>query len=380
MQLALPSLLRNIFSILIPFLFMQPCAAQTYEGSVEFTSQSALNSWWPGWKTVTGNVYITSLASDVITDLAPLQNLQTVGGALIISENHSLTSLSGLGRMQSAAAVEISFNDRLINLSGLSALVSVAGSVSIIGNALLPNLNGLHNSLIIGGDLSIRNNPALVYCNAPAVCNFLNNHTAFTYLNVSNNAGLCHDLNALYDACNSPLPVTLAEFSVRLEDEAVHATWATSLEANAFNFEIERSRDGRKWQKTGLVKASGESAVRLQYRFTDLTPAPGENLYRLKMNDRDGSFSYSSIRRVYLDRQSLAPFPNPVSERLFIPRLHGNKIQSLEIFDMQGCRVFNSRSGPPESIPVKSWKNGAYILKWTDPDGNWGDFRIVKND
>lgn len=380
MQLTLLNLFRSSLCLLIPISFLQPSYAQTYEGNVEFTSQSALNSWWSGWKTVTGNIYITSLATDVITDLAPLQNLEIVGGALIVSENHSLLSLTGLHRIKSAAAVEISFNDDLTSVDGLNALLTVPGPFSIISNTSLPNLNGLNHSLTIGGDLSIRNNPALVYCNASAVCNFLNNHSEFTYLNVSNNAGSCYDITALDAACNAVLPVTLTDFNATREGNAVHITWITTLESNAFNFEIEQSRNGREWQKAGSVEASGESLARLEYHFSDLLPFPGENLYRLKMNDLDGSFAYSTVRSVHVDYPHLAPFPNPVSERLFIPQLSKNKVQSLEIFDMQGFRVFNSKNELPESIPVKSWKNGSYIVKWTDNKGVPGAFHIVKNE
>ncbi|WP_353720956.1 T9SS type A sorting domain-containing protein [Dyadobacter sp. 676] len=353
-------------------------SAQTYVGSVEFTSQSALNAWDPQWKSVTGNIYITSLASDVVTSLAPLQNLTTVGGAVIIAENHSLTSLDGLNGLQSAGMLEISFNGSLSNLAGLGALATVSGPVSIVGNASLTTLTALSPALNIGGDLTIRNNPVLAICSATAICNYQRNHSSSTYLNVSGNAGLCSDEAALYEACNGPLPVMLTEFDAMGEGPAVRLRWATATETNASHFDIERSRDGRTWHKAGAVKARGESGNREEYTFTDAVPFTGESLYRLRMNDRDETFSYSRMRSVYVPETKAPVYPNPFSALLSFSVNHAGAFGIAELIDARGNVVYQTAGILPASIPTAQWQPGTYWLKLVDKDGLATQFRIVK--
>ena len=354
--------------------------AQTYVGNVEFTSQSALNSWESQWKTVTGNIYITSLASDVVTSLAPLQNITSVGGAIIIAENHSLTSLNGLGGLQTAGMLEISFNGALNNVGALGALTTVNGTVNIIGNESLTSLTGLATSLTIGGDLTIRNNPMLSVCNATSICNYQRTHPAGTYLNVSGNAGMCFDEATLYSACNGPLPVVLTEFDAIGEGASVRLSWTTTAESNASHFDIERSSDGRVWQKAGVLLARGESLQKEAYSFSDGYPFAGENLYRLRMTDRDATYSYSSIRSVYVREAPAPAYPNPFSESLFVSPYQASLPGAMELTDVRGKVVFQAQGELPASITTSQWHSGIYLLKLTDKDGLSRQFKVVKTD
>lgn len=352
--------------------------AQTYVGNVEFTSQSALNSWESQWKTVTGNIYITSLASDVVTSLAPLQNITSVGGAIIIAENHSLTSLNGLGRLESAGMVEISFNGALNNLGALSALETVTGTVNIVGNESLATLTGLATSLTIGGDLTIRNNPILSVCNATPICNYQRTHPAGTYLNVSGNAGMCYDEAFLYSACNGPLPVVLTEFDAIGEGSSVRLSWATATESNASHFDIERSTDGRVWQQAGILQAKGESLQKEAYSFSDNYPFTGENLYRLRMTDRDATYSYSRIRSVYVREAPAPAYPNPFSATLSLSSHHTGTTDNIELTDARGKVVYHSEGPAPANITTSQWQTGTYLLRITDKQGLSRQFKVVK--
>lgn len=354
--------------------------AQTYVGNVEFTSQSGLNSWDPQWKTVTGNIYITSLASDVVTSLAPLHNITSVGGAIIIAENHALTSLNGLGGLQTAGMLEISYNGTLNNLIGLGSLSAISGSVNIIGNESLTTLNGIPVGLTISGDLTIRNNPILSTCNMAAICNYQRTHSSTTYLNVSGNAGLCANEVNLYAVCNGPLPVVLTEFDAIGEGSSVRLHWATTSESNASHFEIERSSDGRAWQKAGIMQARGESLLEEAYSFSDDYPFTGENLYRLRMTDRDATYSYSRVRSVYVREAPAPAFPNPFSASLSLSPHQAGLIGAVELTDTGGKVVYRANGPLPASITTTHFQSGSYLLKLTDRDGFSRHFKIVKTD
>ncbi|WAC12818.1 T9SS type A sorting domain-containing protein [Dyadobacter pollutisoli] len=350
---------------------------QTYLGNVEFTSQNALNSWSSSWKSVSGNVYITSLVDNVITSLSPLQNLESVTGSVIISENHSLTTLAGLDKLKTVGGLEISFNSTLTNINAIQMLTTVNGSVNILGNQNLTTLNALNNALSITGDLTIKNNPKLSQCNVNAICEFLNNHSSFTYLNVSNNAGSCFNEASLNTGCNGALPVVLANFEVIVEGATALLRWATSQETNIRDFEIESSNDGTQWHCDGTVKANGESTALLQYMFIDSSPGEGNHYYRLKMNDLDGSFAYSRVRSIHLGKSGISLYPNPVADRLYIRG--AGTFNLLQVFDSQGRSVLTMRENPARGIPVATWKKGFYMIKIVGQKGSSKNFRIIKN-
>nr|MBZ1363183.1 Ig family protein [Dyadobacter fermentans]MBZ1363278.1 Ig family protein [Dyadobacter fermentans] len=69
-------------------------------------------------------------------------------------------------------------------------------------------------------------------------------------------------------------------------------TWSTTEEVNSDRFEIERSLNGKGWSTIGKVRSNGESSVLRNYTYTDDSPEKGENLYRLRMVDLDGTYAF----------------------------------------------------------------------------------------
>lgn len=95
-----------------------------------------------------------------------------------------------------------------------------------------------------------------------------------------------------------PLPLTLTAFTAaRSKDQSV-LQWETAQEENTSSFSIERSADGQSYTSIGAVAAAGNSTSPLNYEFTDATPQPNNNYYRLKLIDLDGHFTYSTVRIV----------------------------------------------------------------------------------
>ena len=105
---------------------------------------------------------------------------------------------------------------------------------------------------------------------------------------------------------NSPLPVILTSFTARQEESTVHLAWSTASEINSDYFQVERSTDGSDFQSLSRQAAAGDSQQELTYRYTDEGAAnrfSGTLYYRLKMVDFDGSFEYSDITAVALNRR-----------------------------------------------------------------------------
>lgn len=94
----------------------------------------------------------------------------------------------------------------------------------------------------------------------------------------------------------NPLPVSWLSFSGKLSDRrTVDLAWSTASETGSSRFIVERSTDNQRFEEAGSVEAAGNSRTARSYTFRDVLRQPVENViyYRLRQEDRDGSFSYS---------------------------------------------------------------------------------------
>jgi len=96
----------------------------------------------------------------------------------------------------------------------------------------------------------------------------------------------------LTDASN-PLPIKLLNFSAVCNNSNTGINWTTATEINAASFTIEKSLDGNNWSAIATVEAAN-NANGHQYSYADAHPT-ATAFYRLKLNDKDGSFIYSPV-------------------------------------------------------------------------------------
>jgi hypothetical protein len=110
------------------------------------------------------------------------------------------------------------------------------------------------------------------------------------------------------------LPTTLLNFDAKISNKDVNLTWETTNEINTNNYEVEKSFDGNNWINIGIVIAKNITGTN-SYSLTDKNPNYGINYYRLKMNDKDGKYTYSPIRTVNFTKGGLfvSVAPNPAS-------------------------------------------------------------------
>lgn len=172
-----------------------------------------------------------------------------------------------------------------------------------------------------------------------------------------------------------PLPVTLVSFNAVREAGVAGLKWATTMETNSAYFEIQRSANGKKWNKIGSVPSHQESSVLRSYTFADKEPLNGENLYRLKMVDLDETFAYSNIRSLIFEGRDLSVYPNPVSEKLHIPDFAG--VTQIKINDLSGRSVYQSAHVASGEISVKNLSNGIYVVNITRSNGVQSSQKII---
>lgn len=175
------------------------------------------------------------------------------------------------------------------------------------------------------------------------------------------------DAGSAYIFRNSsvPLPVKLLSFDASKNENVAILKWSTTEELNSDYFEVQKSRDGFSWEALNTLKAAKESTTLRSYSYNDLAPFEGENLYRLKMVDQDGSFAYSRIRSLSFENSNaLRLFPNPVSDRLFVlGSADLSKIESVQLINNLGQVVFQSAGIDKGGISVRNLAPGIYTIR-----------------
>ncbi|HEX4851244.1 MAG TPA: hypothetical protein VFV08_10575 [Puia sp.] len=124
--------------------------------------------------------------------------------------------------------------------------------------------------------------------------------------------------------------------------------WNTVAATNCDHFEIERSLDGERYEKVGIVKKNATQTSEENYYYRDnVKPSIARNndlYYRLKQVDVNGDFSYSKvlIARVYNSKSlaSLSVTPDPVMNDILVNvQLKSRSYVVIKVTDKNGNEV-----------------------------------------
>ncbi len=91
------------------------------------------------------------------------------------------------------------------------------------------------------------------------------------------------------------LPIELLAFRGKQLGAIIQLHWETATERNNSYVEVQRSRDGKRFEALGRVLGAGNSATLQRYAFTDEQPLAGVNYYRLRQVDFDGKEEYHRV-------------------------------------------------------------------------------------
>jgi len=173
----------------------------------------------------------------------------------------------------------------------------------------------------------------------------------------------------------NPLPVELTSFTGRSTPFGIALKWTTASEKNSNYFEVQRMTD-EGYQSLGQLAAKGYSHEQVDYSFTDETPLNGENYYRLKQVDLDGTFTYSHVILVRNEVTSsglhIQLYPNPVRVRADFVHVNVTGPQKnvpvlVSLLDINGKEVKSYRYKSLDSnnrveVPTSELKPGIYLL------------------
>ncbi|GIV27827.1 MAG: hypothetical protein KatS3mg027_1641 [Bacteroidia bacterium] len=153
-------------------------------------------------------------------------------------------------------------------------------------------------------------------------------------------------------SCAYPLPVELTTFECTPEESGILLHWQTATEHNNKEFVVEKSEDGINFTEYKKVMGKGTSYTPNDYLVFDNSPYLGENYYRIKQVDFDGTSTYSKIISCSL--------------------ISSNDIFDLQILNLMGQVLFSYKGvtrNEYEAI-LNNVPNGIYFVTLSQPNSN----------
>jgi hypothetical protein len=166
----------------------------------------------------------------------------------------------------------------------------------------------------------------------------------------------------------------------------VAISWATASETNNDYFTVERSADGKEFEKIATVKGAGNAQERLKYGYEDRDPLPGVSYYRLKQTDFNGQFEYFAVKPVNITIAQIENVgPNPFNSSI---TLNYNMLKessvTIQLVNLNGTVVYESVEQANQgnnSFVINNQQNltkGTYILR-LNAGGQPISYKLVKS-
>lgn len=191
--------------------------------------------------------------------------------------------------------------------------------------------------------------------------------------------GLSFTLGTI-DIGQTPLPVQLLDFDLtKLDNRAVELIWHTASECNNDFFTIERSKDGKYWNRLKDVDGAGNSSVLHTYKEIDTDPFTGISYYRLKQTDFNGAYAYSEVKGILLDAQAIdmTVFPNPASNKINIVLAEEGEAE-FRIYSNLGEIVLQGHLNGTGQLDISSIDSGLYQLLVVTKNGSYSSTLLIE--
>lgn len=192
-------------------------------------------------------------------------------------------------------------------------------------------------------------------------------------------------------AINNPLPVKLIYFNGKRSNADVQLTWVTASETDNAAFTVERSTDGKSFEKVANVDGKGNSNEATNYTLMDENAFANANskmlYYRLVQTDFSGKETISQTVTVNADNEDetiTALYPNPFTNELTLTI--DSKIQTaakIQVMDIAGKTVvtltqnLNTGMNTIETAQLSQLPKGIYMVQ-LNINGQLTNHKLVK--
>ncbi|MEP7110152.1 MAG: SprB repeat-containing protein, partial [Ferruginibacter sp.] len=112
-----------------------------------------------------------------------------------------------------------------------------------------------------------------------------------------------------------PLPVTYSDVKAWRQGNNIAVRWNVENELNIRQYEVQKSYDGRNFTVVNTQSVTGAGAAAAIYNWLDIHAVAGDNFYRIRSIDRDGTGANSKVVSVNIEsvEGGMEVYPNPAT-------------------------------------------------------------------
>jgi hypothetical protein len=159
------------------------------------------------------------------------------------------------------------------------------------------------------------------------------------------------------------LPLEYMDWNVQVRNTTARVQWNIINDVDVLRYDIERSLSGNLFTGIGAIAARNDAGTG-DYSFTDATPQPGWNFYRIRITGKNNRVYFTDIKKVFIGNGfDVSVYPNPVGNNLQIQFSHLPENAHIYITDAAGKQILRKRvTTVLTSLNVSAWPRGIYFL------------------
>ncbi len=203
---------------------------------------------------------------------------------------------------------------------------------------------------------------------------------SYAYVDAAGKVDLSPALYQLRWTGGGTLVINLSEFVVTKNNCTANLNWKTSSEINSDRFEVEVSTGANPVYTTvSTILASGSSSSTKSYQFNYQMQSGVTYYFRLKMIDKDGSFTYSNIQSANCSKGGgIVIAPNPVINMFTVKGMENGK-NTIIVYAANGQLVKTQTSTTNNTVVnITNLAPGMYTVKVTSEAGNAVINKLIK--
>ena len=169
---------------------------------------------------------------------------------------------------------------------------------------------------------------------------------------------------------NGILPLKLLSFDAQKQGCNATLRWKTTNETKVDHFEVEMSIDGgTSYTNTGTVPASTSNSMDKLYNYNIVMQSSKSHLFRLKMVDKEGHFTYSYIVRINSGcsavQDHVSVYPSPARSNIILNTTDASLFNSkAPVMDVNGkTQMSFVITGSNVNVAVNKLPPGIYIIR-----------------
>jgi len=172
------------------------------------------------------------------------------------------------------------------------------------------------------------------------------------------------------------LPVKFLGVNSSVKNSSATINWFVANEINVEKYYIERSSDGRNYNKIAILLFTSNAEGK--YEYSDLNLTPGIYFYRIVAIDKSGKKQYSSILKVSIQTEiKISVYPNPTSNEIIVSGIETGSI--LKIIDISGKIVFQKiANSQVQTLDISKLPNGNYSITNLTLNGKTNSILFIK--